>query len=789
MVSASLRKSITDLSRRPARTGFAVATLALAVASISFFAIPTLIDRTMQREVAAERLADLSVSLRPLVLDDRALGALAALPNVAGVEARSRVDARVLIGARRAPARVIGVRDFSHQAVDVVRLESGRLPGRGQVMVDVQDANSDVYDATTGDVAAVVRPGRTIWLPISGEARNVEGGEQVQDDNVAVLYAPAATVAALSGERGDNRLAFRLQDTSPAAVRATIAAVRASLSTVPGFRGFTDVPQVRAPGDWPGKQDTQQFGDFLSVITLMALLSAIVLIANTMTTLVGEQRGEIAIMRAVGARPRQVALVYLRTAALVGTAAAVVGIALGIAIANLAARFFGMEFWAVHVGFGVDATVIVASALIGVLVAPLAALPAIRRGVRADLRETLEAGGAPVNGRGLLERGLQRVRFLPRTVQLGLRGVGRRPRRSLATVVIVALAVGNLLAVLALAAAATQSTRTAWDDHLEDIRIWTAGQAPFDRRAEEAIRTTPGVATIQPALVSDVQLDGEDAVIWGVHQRPLFRQRVSDGRWFSAAQARAGDRVVVIERNLARATGTGVGDVIALQTGAGPARMRVIGVADNQQEDGTALFLPLTTARALLRQPGATTYWVKTTSPEHALVDRTTTRLEDRLAALGYETGNEITYVAKRDEIDANKTITTSIAVLGFLVVAISVVGLANTMTMSVFERTRELGVMRCIGARARDVRRMFATEGAALGVAGWLIGIPLGYLLDVALVALVRQITNIDLPVVFPAGNVALALVGTVALALLVTLLPIRRAVRLRPGDALRYG
>ena len=126
---------------------------------------------------------------------------------------------------------------------------------------------------------------------------------------------------------------------------------------------------------------------------------------------------------------------------------------------------------------------------------------------------------------------------------------------------------------------------------------------------------------------------------------------------------------------------------------------------------------------------------------------------------------------------------------LGFLIVAISMVGLANAMTMSVLERTREIGILRCIGARARDVRRIFATEGVALAVAGWLLGIPLGYVLDRVLVWLVKEVINVDLPVVFPPGNVVLALVGTVALALLITLLPIRRAVRFRPGDALRYG
>ena len=695
----------------------------------------------------------------------------------------------MLVGARRAPARVIGVRDFRRQGVDLVRLESGARPAAGSAMVDVQDANTGVYAGTTGDTAALVRPGGTVRMPITGVARNIAGGEQVQDDDVVVLYAPAATVARLSGERGYTGLAFRLRDARPAAARATVARVRRHLEALPGFAGFSDVPELRAPGDWPGKQDTQQFGDFLGVITLLALLSALVLISNTMTTLVAEQTREIGIMRAIGGRPRQVALVYVRTAAMLGALGALAGIALGIAISNLAARFFGTEFWAVDVGFGADAKVLAASALAGLAGPPLAALPAIRRGVRTDLREALESTGSVAGGQGRIDRALQRVRVLPPTMQLGLRGVGRRKRRSFATTLIVALAVGNLLAVLALAASVTETTRTAWDDHLDDVRIWTTGSRPFDRRAERAIRSTPGVASIQPALVSDAELGREPAVVWGVRQRPLFRYRVSGGRWFTAAEARVRDRVLVIERNLARATGTRIGDRVTVTTGGGPASFRVVGLADNQQEDGTALFMPLSTVRGLLHETGATTYWVRTDSPDHGRVDRTTTRLEDRLAALGYEIGNQIRYVAKRDEIDANKTVTTSIAVLGFLVIAISMVGLANAMTMSVIERTREIGVLRCIGARARDVRRIFASEGATLALLGWALGVPLGYALDLALVRLVKDVINIDLPVLFPAGNVALALVGTVGLALLITLLPIRRAVRLRPGDALRYG
>jgi putative ABC transport system permease protein len=784
MPSAAFRKSITDLSRRRARTGFTVATLALAVASISFLAIPTVIDASMQDEVRAEKLADATVTMRPLPLTDEQLAALGALPNVAAIEPGIRVNTRVLVGGRRAPALVIGVRDFARQGVDVVRFVSGAYPGSGEVLTEVQNANVGVFDGRAGDLARVVEAG---GLRITGEGRNIPGGEMVQDEKVIVLYATSGTIAALGGARGYDRLAIRLRDTSRGA--ETVESVRRYLETVPGFGGFNGLPQLRAPGDWPGKADTEAFAEFLSVITLLALLSGLVLVSNTMTTLVAEQTGEIGIMRAIGARRRQVGLVYLRTALLLGAFGALVGVVLGALLAYGLASYFGSLFWAIDVGFTVDTTVVTASVVLGVLVPVLAALPAIRRGVRVDLREALESTGSAVGGQDAGDELLRRAGFLPRTMQIGLRGIGRRRRRSLATAVIVALAVGNLLAVLAVAAAATESSRSSWANHLEDLRLWTSGRELFEARALRTIETTPGVARAQPALTSDAELSGEEAFLWGVPREPLFRYQLSEGRWFSAAEERAQERVAVIERNLAQFTGVDIGDRVTLTTVAGPARFRIIGLATNQQEDGTVLYVPVTTLRSVLDQPtGVSAYWIKATSPDEALVDRTTTLLDDRLTALGYDVATEISYVMERDEIEANRTITTTIGVLGFLIVAMSMVGLANAITMSIIERTREIGILRCLGARARDVRRIFATEGIVLALVGWLLGIPLGYLLTRLIIWLVWEIAGVRLPFVFPLGNIWIALAGTLALALLVLLLPLRRAVRFRPGEALRY-
>src|SRR4051794_27913243 len=99
--SALFRKSVTDLTRRKARTAFAVLTLAIAVASVGIFSLASLSDQMMQREIRASRLADVTVDTRPLQLSAGQLAALGALPNVRAVEARSFFATRGYLGGRR----------------------------------------------------------------------------------------------------------------------------------------------------------------------------------------------------------------------------------------------------------------------------------------------------------------------------------------------------------------------------------------------------------------------------------------------------------------------------------------------------------------------------------------------------------------------------------------------------------------------------------------------------------------------------------------------------------------
>jgi putative ABC transport system permease protein len=791
MVTSLLRKSITDLSRRRSRTFFAVATLALAVAGIGLFATPALMNGAMSAEVTADRLPDLTIYTHPMVLNPAALAALAAVPDVRAVEPRSFFGGRVYIGARRAFAQLLGIPDFTSQRVNVVHVASGTAPGTGAVLTDVQNARQGLLDVQAGQsVRIIAADGAVRSLRVSGEGRNLGGGQTVTSDTVIVLYATPATVASLSRTPGYDQLFFTLADARPAAVTATTAAIRRTLATVPGFTGFSDLPQARAAGDWPGKSAYQNFSKFFDVITLLALLSALVLISNTMTTLVAEQTSEIGIMKAVGGRRRQIAAVYLKTAVLLGGLGTAAGIVLGAVLAYILTRYLGSTVFAASVGFGIDWTIVLASALVGLLGPPLAALPAIRRAVRVPVRDALQATGSAAGSQDAGDRLLARVHFLPRPAQIGLRNVGRRRRRSLSTSLVIALAVGTMLAALGMITAAANASRASWGDHGEDVNVVPVGGRSLDARAAALIRATPGVAAIEPHFATDIKLAGKNARIWAVQQATMFRYRLAAGRWYTRAEEQTRAHVAVIEQAIAQATRTRLGDTITVQTEAGPASFRVIGISPQQQENGTALFVPLTTMHAVLTgmPADASDFWVRTTSHDHAFIDRTTTRIEDTLTAHGYDVTSEVVYVRLADEIAGYRTVTTTLAVVGLLVVAIGMAGLANALTMSVLERTREIGILRSIGARARDIRRIFASETLALAVAGWLIGIPVGYLLDRFLVWMVKMVADVNLTLAFPPWNLALALAGTILLALLITLVPIRRAVRLRPGAALRY-
>ena len=204
--------------------------------------------------------------------------------------------------------------------------------------------------------------------------------------------------------------------------------------------------------------------------------------------------------------------------------------------------------------------------MVGLVGPALAALPAIRRASRLPLHEALQASGSAVGGQGRLDGLLRRARFLPRSAQIGLRGVARRLRRTIATVAQIALAVATLLALLSLGSGVATTTRGWFDDNHFDVWVQTVASEPFDAEAQRLIASTEGVREAQGWTQNTVRVDGQDAAAWGLPARPLMNTHMVRGRWYSDAEAADGSRVAVLGRTLAKATGKDVGDRITVST-------------------------------------------------------------------------------------------------------------------------------------------------------------------------------------------------------------------------------
>ena len=171
------------------------------------------------------------------------------------------------------------------------------------------------------------------------------------------------------------------------------------------------------------------------------------------------------------------------------------------------------------------------------------------------------------------------------------------------------------------------------------------------------------------------------------------------------------------------------------------------------------------------------------------MIDRTTTRLEDVLAARGDQVGTFVNYDMREQQVAANAKITMSITVLGLLIVAISMVALINAITMGILERTREIGVLRS-HRRPRP-----ATCGASSPPRGsWS---PCSAGRSASRSATRWRARSAGSPAT-PSGSTSRSCSRSSTwrsrssaqclLALVVMLAPLRRAVRFKPGEALRY-
>jgi putative ABC transport system permease protein len=791
------RKAWRDLTQHRARTLLTMFTLSIAIASLGFVAVPVLLNAAMNRQIAASHLYDVGISTSTLDLSPAQLDALGHLPGVVAVSPA--------VGYATTAATASGPQDvevaggaLASAPVNTVALFTGRMPGPGEVLADAGNARATGFGVPTGGTISVrAASGKLVRLRVSGTGLNLYATPGATGSGTPVFYAPTPTVQALSGDHGYNYLGFRLSDDSTAAQARVITEVHAYLTAQTGSDPVTALPAVRAPGQWPGQSGFSHIMALLYVITILAFCSALFLISATMNTLIAEQASEIAILKALGGRRRQIGGITLRSAAILGAGGAILGTIAGIAIAFLLASYFAVKLIDVSFGFGVATAVVVASLLLGPVLAVAASLPALRRALRRPVAETLADAGASDYGSsrldGLVVRsGLLSGARVPPGTRMGVRNALRQKRRSAATVAQVAVAAGLAISFLALGQSVTaviSQTVSLLHFSFSTGEASGRGARSFTSQALAIAARAPGVTRAEPIETSSVQYNGQDYVAWGLGTRTFYDYRLSAGRWFTAADTGTAVPSVVLGPAVARIIGARVGQTLSLTMAAGPVRVHVIGIDTGQLNAGGTIYFALPVLERLDGEPGASdSIWFATASSAHAAIDRATTATANRLTAAGYPVSTTEIYVREATITAADTSILTIVQILGLVVVAIMLIGLVSRLTMGVIERTREVGILRCLGASARQIRRVFGAEAVTLAAVGWAFGIGVGWLLYEGLLMLLLHNADLSLPQEFSPVILLITAAGVLVLTLIVIRGPLRRAVRIRPGTALRY-
>ena len=709
-------------------------------------------------------------------------------------------------------------------------LVAGKAPsGPGQVAIDAATAKR--YGLAVGDTVKVLFSGASQEFTIGGLLRKA-------GDVIATTKAifDAATAQKLLGTEGqvDSIPVQADPGVSPAVLKARIDAVLPDQ-----YEAVTSAQVARESAQsW-----TKAVGFLPTALLLFAAVALLVgafIICNTFSILVSQRARELGLLRAVGASRRQVITSVLFEAVTVGAVASAAGVVLGFAAAHGLLTLFrdmGFQLPSYTATFRVPTGM--ASVGVGVVVTVLAALPPALRATRVDpigaVRD-LGSQARPATGRlvagvavgtaglvvlltgvlghtaspvgviaagatGLLVGlavliplvarpaarvlGAPLVRLFGEPASLGRENAMRSPHRTASTAAALMIGIGLVGVVAILAASMKASATHTIDTSLRaDFVLTASGTAGAAGGVPPAVadlaRTAPGVAQVSPILGGQWGLDGRTETLLAVDPATVTTLHTVDAR-SAAAVSRLDDAGVLVRDTTAERYGWKVGDTVPMTFArTGTKRVAIEGTFSSTAVR-TDYVVTLGSYAANFSQQLALEVDVALAPGVTAADGRTA--LQATLT--GFPAVNVLDHqqflAAQRQQID---TLLLPVTALLALSVVIALLGIANTLGLSIHERTRELGLLRAIGMARGQLRSMVRSEAAIIAGLGAALGLGIAVFFGWALVASMRSVgvTQLVLPLPELLGLAALATcAGMVA-----GLLPARRAASLTVLDAI---
>ncbi len=536
----------------------------------------------------------------------------------------------------------------------------------------------------------------------------------------------------------------------------------------------------------------------LALLGLLVVFLSAFLITNTLSALLNQQIQQVGVMKTIGASRFQIVVIYM---VLIFTySLAALGLAL---LAADPAAYLQLKFLAGRINFIVPEVRPVPRSLIlmigiAMIVPQIAGAAPILQGARITIQQALSGVGTAIGDKpSPIYRWLMKFRRISRPMMISLRNTFRRRVRLVLTLVTLILGGAIFIATFNVSKSIDAYITRLGRYYLADVNL-TLSKVYSISEVSQLLSVVPGVGSVEGWAAARAELIGSSGAVGEsvIIQAPpsdskLIEPIMQSGRWIVPGDKNA---IVLSEMFLSTMPDLKVGDTLKLKVNGEDSEWVVVGFFQFAGKSGGLLaYTDNDYLSNLTGTAGKTNMFrIVGSGSDHSLgwqkdLGR---RIEAHLESLGYDvtdirTGLDLRFSSSKG-LD---TLTIFLLILALLMAAVGSIGLMGTMSLNVMERTREIGVMRAIGATDRQITRMVMVEGLIIGMISWLLASAASFPISKALSDVV-SIAIFSTPIAFtfnPAG-ILIWFALVMLLSILASISPARVAARMTIREVLAY-
>jgi len=802
LISPRWRKVWTDIWGSKLRTVLVVLSISVGVFAVGMvYSSYLMFQRDLTTSWRTASPANASLIADPF--DEELVQAIRSMKNIKEAEGRRNVNLRVSTSDGQWRQLVlVAIPDYVKQKVNVVRHLSGAWPpGDGEVLLERSSVNE--LGVKQGD--------RIIVETSTGRKRSMKVGGTVYDPSQIPSLFSGNYYGYISMDTLDKLDEPRQLDQVNLVVEPWVLQGKNTepIKTV-GRQAWRKLEQGDTLVSWlqvNTPEEHQMQGAINALLLLLAVLGGLslllgtFLLVNTISAILAQQVRQVGIMKSIGARNDQILRMYLSLVGAYGILALLVAAPLGALAASMVTSIISGMFNFDSGGLELPARVIILEMMVAILVPLLAAFGPIWHGTGVTVREAInDYGISGVQARGRMDRwvdaGLERLKKLPRPVVLSLRNTFRRKGRLALTLLTLTVAGTVFMAVFSVRLSLDSTLDQALDYFNYDISVQFT-KSYRTSRIEQEVLQVPGVKAVEcwgrtSGRVLEDETKGSEAsknvfILAPPVNTKMINPQLIEGRWLLPNDESA---LVVNTEVLKDSPQLKVGEKAVIMVGDRKLRFTVVGVVQGILA-GPIVYAPYDWFTGAVQETGrARSVQIAANSLDTKEQSALGRAVEQQLKKNSLRIQNaSITWEQKKRIRSQFAIITTFLLIMAILLAVVGALGLAGTMGINVLERTREIGVMRSIGASSVDIGKVFVVEALCIGLLSWAAGmvlaVPVAWMLS-------HQVGILFLknPLAFSFSflGVAIWLGLSTMLSVLASLLPAWNAARLSVRDVLSY-